>query len=60
MYALVCVDIFIKKADMEPMKDIEATTCNKAMDKIFDRLGNPKTIYSDEASDLPIIVLFSC
>jgi transposase InsO family protein len=51
MYALVCVDIFTKKADMEPMKDKEATTCNKAMEKIFDRLGIPKTIYSDEGSE---------
>jgi hypothetical protein len=51
MYALVCVDVFTKKADMEPMKDKEATTCNKAMEKIFDRLGIPKTIYSDEGSE---------
>ena len=51
MYALVCIDIFTKKADMEPMKDKEATTCNKAMEKIFDRLGIPKTIYSDEGSE---------
>ncbi len=29
MYALVCIDIFAKKADMEPMKDKEANTCNK-------------------------------
>jgi hypothetical protein len=36
---------------MEPMKDKEATTCNKAMEKIFDRLGIPKTIYSDEGSE---------
>ena len=51
MYALVCIDIFTKKADMEPMKDKEATTCNKAMEKIFDRSGIPKTIYSDEGSE---------
>ena len=36
---------------MEPMKDKEATTCNKAMEKIFYRLGIPKTIYSDEGSE---------
>ena len=35
---------------MEPMKDKESTTCNKAMEKIFDRLGIPETIYSDEGS----------
>ncbi len=32
-------------------RDKEATTCNKAMEKIFDRLGIPKTIYSDDGSE---------
>jgi len=32
-YALVCIDVFTKKADMEPMKDKESTTCNTAMEK---------------------------
>ncbi len=36
-YALVCFDIFTKKADMEPMKDKESNTCNKAMENLFDR-----------------------
>ena len=35
MYALVCVDVFTKKADLEPMKDKESNTCNKAMDHIY-------------------------
>ncbi len=30
MYALECIDIFTKKADMEAMKDNESNTCNKA------------------------------
>ena len=34
-YALVCIDIFTKRADMEPMKDKESNTCNKAMEKVF-------------------------
>jgi hypothetical protein len=51
MYALVCIDIFTKKADIEPMKDNESNTCNKAMENIFNRLGIPKTIYSDEGSE---------
>ena len=51
MHALVCIDIFTKKADMEPMKDKEANTCNKAMENIFSRLGIPETIYSDEGSE---------
>jgi hypothetical protein len=40
-----------KKAGMEPMRDKESTPCNKAMEKIFDRLGIPETIYSDEGSE---------
>ena len=50
-YSLVCIDVFTKKADMEPMKDKEATTCNKAMESIFKRMGIPDTIYSDEGSE---------
>ena len=38
-YALVCIDIFTKKADIDPMKDKESNTCNKAMEKVFERLG---------------------
>ena len=51
-YSLVCIDVFTKKADMEPMKDKEASTCNKAMEAIFKRMGIPDTIYSDEGSEL--------
>jgi hypothetical protein len=37
---------------MEPMKDKESTPCNKAMEKVFDRVGMiPETIYSDEDSE---------
>ena len=50
-YAMVCIDTFTKKADMEPMKDKEAKTCNTAIEKIFDRLGIPESIYSDEGSE---------
>ena len=50
-YSLVCVDIFTKKADMEPMKDKESDTCTKAMENIFKRLGIPETIYCDEGSE---------
>ncbi len=51
MYALVCANVFTKTADMETVKDKESTTCNKAMEKIFERLGIPGTIYSDEDSE---------
>jgi hypothetical protein len=50
-YSLVCVDVFTKMADMEPMKDKEADTCTKAMENIFKRLGVPETIYCDEGSE---------
>ena len=51
LYSLVCIDIFTKKADMEPMKDKEANTCNKAIENIFQRLGVPDSIYCDEGSE---------
>ncbi len=51
MYALVCVDIFTKKADLQPMKDKESTICDKALKKVFDRFRIPETIYSDEGSE---------
>jgi IS30 family transposase len=38
-------------ADMEPMKDKEADTCNKAMDNIFKRFGVPDSMYCDEGSE---------
>ena len=50
-YSLVCVDVFTKMADMEPMKDKESDTCTKAMENIFKRLGVPETIYCDEGSE---------
>ena len=50
-YAMVCIDTFSKKADMEPMKDKEAKTCNAAIEKVFNRLGIPKSIYCDEGSE---------
>lgn len=50
-YAFVCIDIFTKKGDMEPMKDKESNTCNKAMENIFKRMGTPESIYSDEGSE---------
>jgi hypothetical protein len=36
---------------MEPMKDKEAKTCNAAIEKVFNRLGIPKSIYCDEGSE---------
>ena len=38
-------------ADMEPMKDKESDTCNKAIENIFKRLGKTESIYCDEGSE---------
>jgi len=51
LYSLVCIDIFTKKVDMEPMKDKEANTCNKAIENIFQCLGVPDSIYCDKGSE---------
>jgi hypothetical protein len=53
-YAMVCIDTFSKKADMEQMKDKDSKTCNTAIEKIFNRLGIPGSIYSDEGSEFKI------
>jgi hypothetical protein len=44
MYALVCVDVSTKKADMEPMKDKESTACKKAIEFFFNWLGIAEAI----------------
>jgi hypothetical protein len=45
---------------MKPMKDKERNTCNKVKEKVFDRLGIPETIYSNDGSEFTNKVLFSC
>ncbi len=47
-----CVDVFSKKSDMIPLKDREQTTPTKAFEKRLDNMGIPKTIYSDQGSEL--------
>jgi hypothetical protein len=49
-----CFDVFtnLKKADMVPLKDREQTTITKAFEKILYNLCIPKTIYSDQGSEL--------
>ncbi len=50
-YIFACADVFSKKADMIPLKDREQTTTTKALQKILNNLGIPKTIYSDQGSE---------
>ncbi len=46
----VCVDVFTKMGDIEPMKDKEVDTYNIAMANIFKRLGVPDSFCCDEWS----------
>ncbi len=45
----MCIDMLPKMAGMEPMKDKEADTCNKARENIIKHLGVPE---SDMGSEL--------
>jgi hypothetical protein len=51
-YIFCCVIVFSKKADAIPLKDHEQDTAAKAFSKILDNMGIPKTIYSDQGSEL--------
>ncbi len=53
-YIFACIDVFSKKADMIPLKDKEQTTTTKAFEKILNKIGIPKTIYSDQGSEFKI------
>ncbi len=46
----MCVDTLTKNADMEPWRDKEADTCNKAIENVFKRMGVPESIYCDEGT----------
>jgi hypothetical protein len=46
-----CVDVISKKADMIPLKDREQTTTTKAFKKIYNNIGIPQTVYSDQGPE---------
>ena len=50
-YALVCIDTFSKKADIELMKRKSAQETTRAMGEILKRMGIPKYIYADEGKE---------
>ncbi len=51
-YIFACIHVFSKKADMIPLKDREQTTTTKAFAKILNNIGIPKTLYSDQGSEI--------
>jgi transposase InsO family protein len=50
-YVLACVDVFSKKAEMVAMKNKDKTTSTKAFELILERMGVPKTVYSDQGKE---------
>ena len=50
-YGLVCVDIFTKYADVEPMRRKTAKETIEAVLRIFKRMGKPETVYTDGGSE---------
>jgi hypothetical protein len=50
-YLFCAVDVFSKKAAMVPLKVRDKDTTTKAMQKVFNEIGIPKTIYSDQGSE---------
>jgi hypothetical protein len=47
-YALVLIDIFNKKGDIEPMRKKDSEAVYKALLKMFDTMGYPMSVYSDD------------
>ena len=47
-YAIVVIDAFSKLADAEPMKDKQTNTVYQNLLKIFQKMGYPSSIYSDD------------
>jgi hypothetical protein len=47
-YALVVIDIFSKKGDIEPMRTKNSEAVYKALLNMFDTMGYPMNIYSDD------------
>lgn len=50
-YGLSCIDSFSKRADVELMKKRTQGETIDAMIAIFERMGTPQSIYSDEGSE---------
>ena len=50
-YGLVAIDPFTKKATVELLKKKSATDVTEAMKKVFDELGIPEMVYTDEGSE---------
>ncbi len=47
-YAIIVVDAFSKLAEAEPMRDKQTNTVYQNLRKIFEKMGYPSSIYSDD------------
>ncbi|MCR9092564.1 MAG: DDE-type integrase/transposase/recombinase [Proteobacteria bacterium] len=50
-FMLVAIDALTKKVDAEPLKDRLATTAAAGMKKVFQSLGVPANVYSDDGTE---------
>lgn len=50
-YGIICIDIFTKYADIELLKFKKAKPVLEATLKIFKRMGNPESIYTDHGKE---------
>jgi hypothetical protein len=50
-FGLVCIDIFTKYARIEPLKDKTSKATTEATLKIFDKMGKPEMVYTDDGKE---------
>ncbi len=47
-YAVIVIDAFSKLAEAEPMRDKQTNTVYQNLRKIFEKMGYPSSVYSDD------------
>ena len=50
-FGLVCIDIFTKYAKIEPLKDRTSKTTTEATLRIFEKMGKPEVVYTDDGKE---------
>ncbi len=50
-FGLVCIDIFTKYAKVEPLKDRTSKATTEATLRIFDKMGKPEVVYTDDGKE---------
>ena len=58
-YGLVAIDNFTKVAEVTPIKNRQPTELISALKSIFQSMGKPKQLYSDEESSFRANVFFN-